>query len=38
MIVLAWIAFGCAVVPALLYLWNSFLFNEPPRSGERPGV
>jgi len=35
----AWIAFGCAVVPALLYLWNSFLFREPPtlpvRSGSR---
>ena len=27
------ICFGCAAVPALLYLWNSFLFREPP-SGE----
>jgi hypothetical protein len=26
----AWICFGCAAVPALLYLWNSFLFREPP--------
>lgn len=30
MIVFAWICFGCAAVPALLYLWNSFLFREPP--------
>lgn len=30
MIVLAWVCFGCAAVPALLYLWNSFLFREPP--------
>jgi hypothetical protein len=29
-IVLAWVCFGCAAVPALLYLWNSFLFREPP--------
>jgi hypothetical protein len=28
--VLAWVCFGCAVVPALLYLWNSFLFRSPP--------
>lgn len=28
--VLVWTAFGCALVPALLYLWNSFLFREPP--------
>jgi hypothetical protein len=27
---LAWITLGCAAVPALLYLWNSFLFREPP--------
>lgn len=27
---LAYIALGCAAVPALLYLWNSFLFREPP--------
>ena len=30
MIALAWIAFACAAIPALLYLWNSFLFREPP--------
>lgn len=30
MIVFAWICFGCAAVPAVLYLWNSFLFREPP--------
>ena len=30
MILLAWVAFICAVIPALLYLWNSFLFREPP--------
>ncbi len=30
MTVLAWICFGSAAVPALLYLWNSFLFGEPP--------
>jgi glycosyltransferase involved in cell wall biosynthesis len=29
-IVFAWVCFGCAAVPALLYLWNSFLFREPP--------
>jgi glycosyltransferase involved in cell wall biosynthesis len=29
-IVFAWIMFGCAAVPALLYLWNEFLFREPP--------
>jgi hypothetical protein len=29
-LVLAWVAFGCAVVPAVLYLWNSTLFREPP--------
>ncbi len=29
-LVLAWVALGCAAVPALLYLWNSFLFREPP--------
>ncbi len=27
---LAWTALGCAAVPALLYLLNSFLFREPP--------
>lgn len=26
----AWVCLGCAAVPALLYLWNSFLFREPP--------
>ena len=30
MIAVAWIAFACAAIPALLYLWNSFLFREPP--------
>ena len=30
LIVLSWVALGCAAVPALLYLWNSFLFREPP--------
>ena len=30
LLVLAWVALGCAAVPALLYLWNSFLFREPP--------
>ncbi len=30
LLVLAWVAFGCAAVPTLLYLWNSFLFREPP--------
>jgi hypothetical protein len=29
-IAFAWICFGCAAVPALLYLWNSFLFRSPP--------
>jgi Glycosyl transferase family 2 len=32
-IVFAWVCFGCAAVPALLYLWNSFLFREPPVLG-----
>jgi hypothetical protein len=30
LLVLAWVALACATVPALLYLWNSFLFREPP--------
>ncbi len=30
LLVLSWVTLGCAVVPALLYLWNSFLFREPP--------
>jgi glycosyltransferase involved in cell wall biosynthesis len=30
LLVLAWVALGCAAVPALLYLWNSFLFHAPP--------
>lgn len=43
MIVFAWVCFGCAAVPALLYLWNSFLFREPPflpspRGGEGGGA
>jgi glycosyltransferase involved in cell wall biosynthesis len=29
-IAFAWFCLGCAAVPALLYLWNSFLFREPP--------
>jgi hypothetical protein len=29
-IAFAWVCFGCAAVPALLYLWNSLLFREPP--------
>jgi glycosyltransferase involved in cell wall biosynthesis len=29
-IVFAWVCLGCAVIPALLYLCNSFLFREPP--------
>ena len=33
-----WIAFGCAVVPGLLYLWNSILFREPPRIGRAGSV
>ncbi|MBN9119270.1 MAG: glycosyltransferase [Planctomycetes bacterium] len=27
---MAWVALGCAAVPALLYLWNGVLFREPP--------
>ena len=34
LLVLAWMASGCAAVPALLYLWNSFLFREPPQLQE----
>ncbi|MBY0456477.1 MAG: glycosyltransferase [Gemmataceae bacterium] len=30
LVVLATVAFWCALLPALLYLWNSFLFREPP--------
>lgn len=33
MIVFAWVCLGCAAVPAALYLWNSFLFREPPVVG-----
>ena len=29
--VLATIALVCAAIPALLYLWNTFLFREPPK-------
>lgn len=36
MIVLAWIAFACAAIPAALYLWNSCLFREPPLAGDEP--
>jgi glycosyltransferase involved in cell wall biosynthesis len=34
--VIVWTAFGCAAVPALLYLWNSFLFREPPTLTDAP--
>jgi glycosyltransferase involved in cell wall biosynthesis len=42
-IAFAWVCFGCAAVPALLYLWNSFVFREPPpipspRGGEGGGA
>ena len=37
MIELAWVCFSCAAVPAALYLWNSFLFREPPSLGEPRG-
>jgi glycosyltransferase involved in cell wall biosynthesis len=37
-IVFAWVCFGCAAVPALLYLWNSLLFREPPEPGEHPRI
>jgi hypothetical protein len=30
LLALAWVALVCAAVPALLYLWNSTLFREPP--------
>ncbi len=30
LLVLSCIALNCAAIPALLYLWNSFLFREPP--------
>ena len=30
LLVLAWVVLVCAAVPALLFLWNSFLFREPP--------
>ncbi|MBM3979118.1 MAG: glycosyltransferase [Planctomycetes bacterium] len=30
LLVLSWVALGCAAVPALLYLSNSFLFRAPP--------
>jgi hypothetical protein len=30
LLALAYLAFGCAALPALLYLWNSFLFRPPP--------
>jgi glycosyltransferase involved in cell wall biosynthesis len=34
LLVLVWVSLGCAAVPALLYVWNSFLFREPPQSRE----
>lgn len=36
LLVLAWAALGCAVVPALLYFWNSLLFREPPSVSDTP--
>lgn len=30
LLVLSYIALGCAAIPALFYLWNSFLFRPPP--------
>jgi len=30
LLVLAWVSLGCAGIPTLLYLWNRFLFREPP--------
>ncbi len=30
---LAWIALICAIVPAILSLWNGFLFRAPPLGG-----
>jgi len=32
-ITLAWVCFACAAVPAVLYLWNTRLFREPPAPG-----
>jgi hypothetical protein len=32
LLVLAWVALVCAAVPAMLFLWNWFLFSEPPKS------
>ena len=31
LLVLAWVALVCAAVPAVLFLWNLFLFREPPK-------
>lgn len=31
MLTFAWICFACAAIPAALYIWNSFLFCEPPQ-------
>jgi glycosyltransferase involved in cell wall biosynthesis len=28
------VALACAAVPALLFLWNAFLFREPPQIGD----
>lgn len=42
MIAFAWACLVCAAVPALLYVWNSFLFREPPlrdpKSTTLPGI
>lgn len=35
-VILAWVALGCAALPALLYFWNSFLFREPPYATDNP--
>ncbi len=35
MTVLAWFCLACAAIPALLYVWNSFLFREPPTLASR---
>jgi hypothetical protein len=38
LLVLSWVALGCAAVPALMYLWNSFLFRAPPRLTLAPAL
>lgn len=35
-VVLAWIGLVCAAIPTVMYLWNRWLFREPPELTDQP--